>query len=82
MTTTAGGRENGITGARSAPTEKPPLGVEPYYIPAESRIKDLAQAIWQNVDTGNTGCIRLWAREIIEQCGLIERMEGRQRNET
>ena len=62
--------------------EKPPIGTAPYYVPAESRIKDLAQAIWQNVDTGNTVCIRLWAREIIEQCGLIERMEGRQRNET
>lgn len=54
--------------------EKPSIGTAQYYVPAESRIKDLARVIWENVNTGNTGCVRIWAREIIEQCNLIEAM--------
>ena len=56
----------------TAGAEKPPLGVAPYYIPAEARIKELAQAIERYTDTGLTACIETWAREIIEQCKLIE----------
>ena len=57
--------------------EKPVLGVAPYYIPAEARITALAQAIIRYADAGcgnRTGNIAKWAREIIEQCRLIDAM--------
>ena len=53
---------------------KPPLGVAPFYIPAEARIKELAQAIESSAKIGTTDCIMTWAQEIIEQCKLIETM--------
>ncbi len=56
----------------AAKAGKPPLGVAPFYIPAEARIKELARAIDRNAEVGVTECIAQWAQEIIEQCRLIE----------
>ena len=59
-------------------TEKLLLGVAPYYIPAGTRITELAQAIIRYTDAGcggQTKCIIKWAQEIIEQCRLIEAMQ-------
>lgn len=50
----------------------------PFYLPAEERIKELAQAILDSTDTGLTECLRLWAQEIEAQCDLIERMRRRE----
>lgn len=56
-------------------TNKPPLGARPYYIAAENRIKELAQAISRYADTGMTENITEWAQEIILQCALLEVMQ-------
>lgn len=49
----------------------------PFYLPAEERIKELAQAILDSTDAGVTECLRLWAQEIEAQCDLIEHMRKR-----
>lgn len=53
---------------------KPPIGVKPYWISAFDRISDLAQAIDRYSDEKNTTSIKLWAKEIISQCDLVEEM--------
>ena len=55
---------------------KPPLGATPAYIPAENRIKELAEAIIRVSTEGrnHTGLISLWAEEIALQCQLMEKM--------
>lgn len=56
---------------------KPPLGAIPAYIPAENRIKELAEAIARTSAEGRvyTGHITMWAREIILQCELMEKIK-------
>lgn len=53
---------------------KPPLGIAPYYIIAQSRISSLAQAIdrYALEAKAETGVIKKWAKEIVAQCDLIE----------
>ena len=57
----------------------PPKGVKPYFIAGGDRICDLAQAIERSSDCpkGNLSTIRNWATEIIAQCDLIEKLEGK-----
>lgn len=55
---------------------KPPLGLPPYYIAAESRIYELAKAIERNAFYDNIKAMQEWAREIVEQCELISKMRG------
>lgn len=52
---------------------KPPLGAAPAFIPAERRIKELADAISRAAEEGRNypGHISLWAREILAQCAII-----------
>ncbi len=52
--------------------DKPPLGVTPYYVRAADRIGELAQSIERNAHSNATVKIRAWAREIIEQCDLMD----------
>lgn len=54
--------------------EKPPLGVYPYWIVYEDRIKDLAGGIIRYSDrlTDRTDAIRLWAKEIEELCDVTD----------
>lgn len=54
------------------PIEKPPLGVKPYFIQAEERIKDLADAISRYVNRGDYEIIKRWANEILMQCDIAE----------
>jgi ribulose 1,5-bisphosphate carboxylase large subunit-like protein len=56
---------------------KPPLGASPAYIPAENRIKELAEAITRTSIEGRnyTGHISMWAREIIMQCEIMEKIK-------
>lgn len=56
---------------------KPILGVKPYYIAAEARIAELADCIRSHVFTDHsmeTGFIIEWAKEIVEQCKLVNSM--------
>ena len=61
--------------------DMPPLGVAPYYIRAETRIRELAQTIERNAESGATAKIVEWSKEIIEQCRLIDTMKKVQREE-
>ena len=58
--------------------QKPPQGVAPFYVSAEARIRELAQAIDRYTEAGLTTCIEAWAREIVEQCKLIEALRRAQ----
>lgn len=62
---------------RSAVCQKPPVGVTPYYIAAQSRIEALAGAIQRYSHERNGHCkIEGWALEIVEQCILISHLNG------
>ena len=52
--------------------EKPPIGVKPYYIQAEDRIREIAEAIIRNP---NCDRVKEWAVEIALQKELIDRMK-------
>ena len=56
---------------------KPPLGAPPAFISAESRIKELAEAISRASCAGRnyTGHITLWAKEIIWQCEIMQKVD-------
>ena len=56
--------------------EKPPIGVKPYYVAAEHRIIELAEAIARAAEysTKNPKIIE-WAREIILQATLSNQMD-------
>lgn len=58
---------------------RPPIGVQPYYIAAQSRIKALAGAI-QRYSHEKNGYkqIESWALEIVEQCALISNMNDKE----
>ncbi len=62
---------------RSTPYQKPPIGVPPYYIAAQSRIEALAGAI-QRYSHERNGHKKIegWALEIVEQCILISHLNG------
>ena len=55
--------------------KKPPLGVMPCWLYAETRIRDLAGAITRQLDAEKVDLhtIKQWANEIMNQCELIER---------
>lgn len=50
----------------------PPLCVKPYFIQAEERIKDLADAISRYANRGDYETIKRWANEILMQCNIAE----------
>ena len=54
---------------------KPPLGAPPTYVHAEVRIRELAEAIARTAIEGcsYTGTITMWAKEIIDQCALMDK---------
>ena len=54
---------------------KPPLGAEPATIHAESRAKDLADAISRNICEDNFHYCELWAEELIIQIQLAKRFK-------
>ena len=57
--------------------EKPPLGVKPYWIHSSERILDLCGAIERYTCYSiriETDFIKRWAKEIVEQCEIIERL--------
>lgn len=56
---------------------KPPLGVKPYWMVAWSRISDLAEAIERQYEdaNGNAELVELWAREIVLQCQILNRLK-------
>lgn len=54
--------------------EKPQLGTPPYYIIAESRIKDLTGAIDRCVTHKAYENVKEWAREIFYQADLLIKM--------
>lgn len=56
---------------------KPEIGVKPYYIVAEERIKELSEAIVRSYnDETMTGQIIVWAKEIICQCEILDTVKG------
>lgn len=57
--------------------EKPPLGVEPYYITAWSRIGELAEAICRQYEAakGDPKLVSRWAEEIRWQCAMIQSLQ-------
>lgn len=56
---------------------KPPLGAEPYYITAWSRIGELAEAICRQYEAakGDPELVSRWAEEIGWQCAMIQSLE-------
>ncbi len=60
-------------------TTRPPTGVPPYYIAAQSRIEALAGAIqrYSHEKNGHKK-IENWALEIVEQCILISNMNNKE----
>jgi hypothetical protein len=60
-------------------TTKPEIGLPPYYIHAENRIKELGLAIARNAHQARTPSQRNqiveWAREITLQIAIIETLE-------
>lgn len=60
--------------------DKPPLGVKPSCLTAESRISDLAEAILRYTEGGCTKHgyeqIKIFAKEIYLQSDLALQMEG------
>lgn len=56
---------------------KPPLGVKPYWMVAWSRISDLIEAIEGQYEdaSGNAELVELWAREIVLQCQILNRLK-------
>ena len=57
--------------------DKIPIGTKPYYIAASDRIEELSQAINRYVYLPHsTECIKKWAKEIIYQCELIEKLDA------
>ena len=54
---------------------KPPLGAEPAMIHAESRAKDLADAISRNICEDNFYYCEMWAEELIIQIQLAKRFK-------
>ena len=57
---------------------KPHLGVKPYWMVAWSRISDLVEAIERQYEdaNGNAELVELWAREIVLQCQILNRLKG------
>lgn len=56
---------------------KPPIGTKPYWIGASKRISELCEAIKRYTDYSaarSTDLIKLWAKEIVMQCEIIEKM--------
>ena len=56
---------------------KPPLGATPSYVAAEQRIHELAEAIARSSidDPHRRASMSAWAKEIVEQISLINRLE-------
>ena len=58
---------------------KPPLGVIPYWVIAENRIEELANAILRYIGEKNSvNNIKNYAKEIILYCSLIEKMQEKE----
>lgn len=59
--------------------EKPEIGLQPYYIHAENRIRELGLAISRYATQAQTpyqrGMIIEWAREVTLQVAIIETLE-------
>ncbi len=59
--------------------EKPEIGLQPYYIHAENRIRDLGEAISRNAHQSRMNTQREkiieWAREVTLQVAIIETLE-------
>lgn len=57
---------------------KPPLGVPPYTVATPLRMKDLIEAMHRQVEADRMDLNRLtiWAKELICQCELLDKMEG------
>lgn len=62
---------------RIAELKKPPLGAEPYWLHAWSRIGELAEAICRQYETahGDPKLVSRWAEEIRWQCAMIQSLE-------
>lgn len=60
-----------------AENKKPPLGIPPYGIITTMRIKDIVKAMDRYIEDGNinTYLFTIWAKELICQCELLEKME-------
>lgn len=59
-------------------SDKRPLGVPPYYINVSARIAELSEAIYRYAGEpmrSSTPLIKEWAKEIVAQCDLVEKME-------
>ena len=59
-------------------SDKRPLGATPYFINASARIAKLSEAIYRYSGEpmrSSTPLIKEWAKEIIAQCDLVEKME-------
>lgn len=54
--------------------DKPSIGAVPYYIQAGQRIAQLGEAICAYSQEDRPDIIKKWAKEIILQCELIEKM--------
>ncbi len=66
--------QRNIKTEKTTNTEKPPIGVKPYYIASCERINDLAEAIQRYSATSKYKVIKLWAEEVICHCDLLEKM--------
>lgn len=58
--------------------KKPPLGVKPAWLSAWERVSKLAAAIQRQCNDaphGNYRFCREWAREIVMQCDILEKIK-------
>ena len=62
---------------RIAELKKPPLGAEPYWLHAWSRIGELAEAICRQYEAahGDPKLVSEWAAEIGWQCAMIQSLQ-------
>lgn len=60
-----------------AENKKPPLGIPPYGITTIMRMKDIVKAMDRYIESGNinTNLFAIWAKELICQCELLDKME-------
>lgn len=64
--------------------DKPPLGVKPGHIATEQRIADLIAAMQRQIDNNAMDeitiiLLKMWAKEIVLQAELLERLKEEKR---
>ena len=65
-------------GSKYAGARKPPIGAPPYWYIGRERIMELCRAIEEYAvysTLESVGTMKMWAKEIVMQCEMIEKMK-------